>query len=284
MSKPVLAGTELLEQVAATQPDDEHLALWWLGQSGYLLRWRGVTVCVDPYLSDYLAVKHKGAQRTHERLTPAPFEAAELTFCDLVVVSHKHPDHLDPVGLPALLKASAEALLVLPAPLADYATGELGLPGERVVPIRDGQVFEHKEVRVNAVAAAHPKLTLDAEGNSRALSYVLDCDPLRALFVGGTVPYREQHDKLAAFRPQLAALPISGRDARRQALGLPGNLTIAEAARMAAELAAECVLPNHWGMFADNSADPDEFVTHCAEHHPQLKPVVLQPGQRWQWP
>jgi len=284
MSRPVLCGAELLEQVAATQPGDEHLAWWWLGQSGYLLRWRNSTICVDPYLSDYLAVKQNQGQRTYERLLLAAFEAAEFNFCDLVVITHQHADHCDPVGLPALMKASREAILVLPAPLSDYATDTLGLPAERVVPIRDGQVFEHQEVRVNAVAAAHERLDLDADGNCSCLSYVLQCEVLSALFVGGTMPYHGQEAKLAAFRPQVAALPINGRSARKQALGLTGNLTIAETARLAADLGVERVIPNHYGMFAENNADPEDFVNHCAEHHPQLAPVVLQPGERWIYP
>ncbi len=277
-------GAEWLEHIAATTPPEDGITLWWLGQSGYLLRWRELTVLVDPYLSDHLAAKYAGTDKPHERLMPAPFAAEAMTFANLILATHQHSDHLDPGSIGALLAASPDALLVLPAAVADYAADELGVGDERMVPIRDGEMFELDGLRVHAIPAAHERLEVDEEGQHRCLSYVVDAAPVRLVFAGDTVPWPGQIERFAAFEPQLACLPINGRDARRQALGTPGNLTIAEAARLAAEVGVDVVLPNHFGMFAFNTAEPADFIHHCEAHFPGLQVEVLAPGQAWSYP
>ena len=278
------SGAALIEQVATTRPPEDGLTLWWLGQSGYLMRWRELTVLVDPYLSDHLAAKYAGTEKPHDRLMPAPFAPEDLAFADLILATHKHSDHLDPGSLGALLESSPNALLILPAAIADYAADELGVPDERMVPICDGEMFEKDDLRVHAVPAAHEQLEVDDQGQHLCLSYVIDAAPVRVVFAGDTIPWLGQSQRFATFEPQLACLPINGRDARRQALGTPGNLTIAEAARLAVEMGVETVVPNHYGMFGFNTADPDLFVQHCDEHFPKLKVVPLQPGVAWSYP
>lgn len=269
---------------AETEPAGHGILLWWLGQSGFLLRWGETSVLVDPYLSDHLAHKYAGTDQPHDRLMPPPVAAEALHGIDLLVVSHQHGDHLDPGSLTALLEASPEALLVLPAAVADFAAEELGVRDERLVPIRDGEVFDRNGLRVHAVPAAHELLELDGDGQHRCLSYVVEAGPTRVVFAGDTVPWLGQADRFADFEPQIACLPINGRDVRRQQLGTQGNLTIAEAARLAVESGVEVVIPCHYGMFAFNTADPADFVDYCHQHYPELQVAVLDPGQTWHYP
>ncbi|NUP98564.1 MAG: MBL fold metallo-hydrolase [Armatimonadetes bacterium] len=283
MSQPSLSGPALIEQVAATHPGDDRLALWWLGQSGYLLRWHDLTIVVDPFLSPrHAEISPDGDEG--ERLMAPPFAPADLTFCDLVMVTHQHADHFDPEAVPALLAASPDALLLVPAPLADYAADELRIADERLVPIRDGELFELRGLRVQAVAAAHDQLAVDEEGNTAHLSFVLQREPFSLLFGGDTVAYAGQEERLRPFAPQVACLPISGRSAARQSRGLKGNLTIAEAARLAAGIGAEVVIPNHYGMFAADTTEVAAFASHVAASYPKLRAVVLEPAARWYYP
>lgn len=284
MASDGAAGSELLEHIAATLPAEDGIVMWWLGQSGYLLRWRDLTVLIDPYLSDHLATKYAGTDKPHDRLTPAPFAAEQITNVDLILATHQHSDHLDPGSIKALLEASPDALLVLPAAIADYAADELGVGDERMVPIRDGEMFEKDGLRVHAIPAAHEQLDVDDAGQHLYLSYVVDVSPVRIVFAGDTIPWLGQSDRFAAFEPQVACLPINGRDARRQALGTPGNLTIAEAARLAVEVGVEIVVPNHYGMFAFNTAEPADFQAHCEQHFPDLQVEPLEPGLAWRYP
>ncbi len=44
------------------------VALWWLGQAGFLLRYKNTTIIIDAYLSDALALKYKGQDYPHQRM------------------------------------------------------------------------------------------------------------------------------------------------------------------------------------------------------------------------
>ena len=60
MIKPVLQDDDFLRDVQGHREDREHLHLWWLGQSGFLLQWHGHHLLLDPYLSDSLTHKYAG--------------------------------------------------------------------------------------------------------------------------------------------------------------------------------------------------------------------------------
>ena len=52
MIQPVLAHDALLADIAAARSASSELHLWWLGQSGFLIKWAGKHLLLDPYLSD----------------------------------------------------------------------------------------------------------------------------------------------------------------------------------------------------------------------------------------
>ena len=61
-----------------------------LGQSGYILKTESSEIIIDPYLSDSV---NRVAGRP--RLLPIPLKPEEI-FCDAVICTHDHLDHLDP--------------------------------------------------------------------------------------------------------------------------------------------------------------------------------------------
>src|SRR4051794_2138959 len=121
MIEPVRSGKALLDEIAATNPVTGSVAVWWLGQSGFLLKSAGATVVIDPYLSEHLTAKYAATDRPHVRMTRAPFRGADLKGVDLILASHKHSDHLDPGTAPALLEANPGASLVVPSAIVEYA-------------------------------------------------------------------------------------------------------------------------------------------------------------------
>ena len=75
--------------------------------------------------------------------------------------------------------------------------------------------------------------------------------------------------KIRAFgRIDVQMLPINGRDARRYRQNCIGNMTWQEAADLAGETGPSMVIPGHWDMFADNSADPAEFADYLDAKYP----------------
>lgn len=282
MIQPVLQGPDLLEQIAATDLDDDHLALWWLGQCGYAVRWRDRLVLVDPPLSNQPLTG--STDPAFQREMPPAFDPAELTGADLVLVTQRRNDLFDPEAIPALLAASSQAVLVVPAGLADYAADDLDIPDPRLVPIRDGEIFERRGLRVQALPGAPEEAVEVPTPPAAQFSYLLGVDAHTLFFAGSARPFSTQAARVAELRPDIAILPISGRDARRQKLGLRGTLTIAEAARLAAASGAEVVIPCHYGLYPVEAGDADAFVEHCGRHHPSLRSVVLRPAECWPYP
>ncbi|MCC7490809.1 MAG: MBL fold metallo-hydrolase [Fimbriimonadaceae bacterium] len=252
------------------------MAAWWLGQSGYVLRSARTTVALDPFLG--------AAPPGRERLVEPPLAATELAGLDLLLITHDDPDAFDRATVVTLLAASPQALLVLPAPLADVAADELRVADERLLPLRAGDLYTHQDLRLHAVPAAHESLLRDDRGDLRQLGYVLQWPAATVYAAGDTVPYRDQVATLQPFNPQVVLLPINGRDVRRRQRDLAGCLSVAEAARLASDLRAELLVPTHFGVFADDSADPATLQSFCATHDPALQAALPELGERVYWP
>ena len=79
--------------------DARLLHIWWLGQSGFLLKWLDHCLLLDPYLSDSLTTKYAATDKPHIRITARVVDPARLDFVNLVTSSHNHTDHLDETTL-----------------------------------------------------------------------------------------------------------------------------------------------------------------------------------------
>ncbi len=54
MSNP---AKDFIDEIDATAPNWGTVALWWLGQSGFLLKSETFTIVIDPYLSEHLTTQ-----------------------------------------------------------------------------------------------------------------------------------------------------------------------------------------------------------------------------------
>ena len=278
MIEPVLSDQDLQTQIRETIPEPGQVALWWLGQSGLLVKSRWATVLIDPYLSESLTAKYAGTAKPHIRMTRCPVDPSLLTMIDLVCCSHKHSDHMDPVTLTAVLKSSPQAELVLPTALIGHA-GQIGIESDRLVGLNHGEVYENseKKIAVRAISAAHEGLDQNELGEFLYLSFVMEMDGVKIFHSGDTVPWEGQSEAVGE-GVDVAFLPINGRDSSR---GVPGNMTSDEAVEFATSLRARHVIPHHYDMFTFNTVNVNEFV-HAAKRLPvEVKPVILRCGERF---
>ena len=258
------------------------LELWWLGQSGFRARAvdGGPTIYLDPFLA-----------ARDDRSWQAPITPADLASGDLVLCSHEHGDHFDRPSLKAAASAAGSRFsLVLPRPLADTAIAELGLPSERVIGAQPGEAIDRDGVHIEPVPARHGVHVSDAynfgeqlsNGLTRYLGYVVELGGVRIYHAGDCIPYPEQVETVKALRPNLALLPINGRDFYRETeRNLVGNMDFREAARLANDIGAEVLVPMHWELFAHNRGYPGDLVTYVANTFPQLSVLVLGRGARF---
>jgi L-ascorbate metabolism protein UlaG (beta-lactamase superfamily) len=276
--RPVRSGPALAEEIRSARPGPGALAVWWLGQSGFVVKSRLGTLAVDPYLSEHLTRKYEGTSQPHVRMTACPIRPGELAGLDLVLATHKHSDHMDPGTLPGLLDANPAAVLVVPASLEDHARS-LGLPGDRLAGLEAGGAFERAGFRVRAVPSAHEGLDTDARGRHLYLGYLIEADGRRLYHTGDTVRYDGLEAWLGPDRLDATFLPINGRDPAR---GVAGNMSAGEAVDFAAGVRPRFVVPHHFDMFTFNTVPVAAFEAEAARLPEGVEPRVLRCGERWE--
>lgn len=274
--KPALQGEALLADIAAAHQRPEHLYLWWLGQSGFLVQWQGHHLLFDPYLSDSLTEKYAHTDKPHMRMTERALAPDKLNFIELATSTHNHTDHLDGETLLPLMAANPAMRLLVPEANRAFAAQRLGCDPSWLLGMDEGTRVEVSGFSCKAIAAAHETLETDAQGRHKYLGYIVRCGPWTLYHSGDTVEYRGLVDKLKAQAVDIALLPINGRAPQRR---VAGNLTGTEAAQLAQRIGARLVVPCHYEMFEFNTASPAAFVAECrrlAQPH-----RVLRCGERW---
>jgi len=234
-------------------PSGRGLSLYWLGQAGFWIESRSRRVLIDPYLSDSLARKYRGKKHDHVRMATAPIGVQELPEIDYVLITHAHTDHLDPDTLAPLFARFPDIRFVVPASCEALARERIGQAANLIV-VDAGDQLALDGLNLTVFPAAHEAEELDDKGRHKFLGYGLGIDGARIYHSGDTVPFPALDDAVAAYAPDIALLPVNGRDADRLADGIPGNLTLDEAIFLARH--ADILVPHHWGMFSFNTEDP----------------------------
>jgi L-ascorbate metabolism protein UlaG (beta-lactamase superfamily) len=278
--QPVCRGQELVKEIRDTKVGADALAVWWLGQSGYAFKWNGRVLYTDLYLSEHLTAKYADTDKPHIRMTESPLRGSDLEDAELILASHKHSDHLDPGALPGLFASSPNARLLLPKSLIDYAA-TLGLDRQRLIPADAGDEHEWNGLWIHPIPSAHESLEWTEEGGYPYLGFLIHLGAITVYHSGDTVPYEGLADTLRDARVDLAFLPINGRDERRKALGVPGNMTIDEAVSLCETVQPKVVIPHHYDMFTFNTADVGDFERELEQRLPQQRYRILQCGERW---
>jgi len=206
--------------------------LTWLGQGGYSMQIGGKTVYLDPYLSDMVEAKEGLA-----RLVPPPIAPADA-HPDYYLATHDHMDHLDtdfirqmdPAGVTFVCPESCKTALL--------ALGT-GIGENQIIAIARGETLELPGFALQAVYADH---TPDSVG------FVITAEGI-VLYVTGDTLYGDEVG--AGVDADIVCCCVNGRW---------GNMDAGEAVQVALRSGASLAIPNHYGMFAKNTADPAQFV------------------------
>lgn len=215
----------------------------WLGQSGYLLDDGETRLVIDPYFSDI--VERKEGLR---RLVPPPCSLASLSP-QALCLTHDHLDHFDPETVGEIMGLFPECQLIGPASVGRHARA-MGLPEQRMVSLAAGATASVGRIRLAATPARH--------SDPDAVGLVVDTDTAVLWFSGDTLYFPELSRlvrQTAGRAPDAAFVCINGR---------LGNMDLHTAARLVTELQPRVAVPMHYGMFAENTADPTEFRETCA--------------------
>jgi L-ascorbate metabolism protein UlaG (beta-lactamase superfamily) len=189
-----------------------------IGNSTHWIVLEGVAILTDPW------IKEPADGVVAHRLPPAAFPADP----DVVLISHSHGDHFDPI---ALAQIDTAAVVVLPEGLAARAAA-IGFADVRAV--RPGQRLEDVHgLAIDVVKGRHtvPEVCYRVERRGRAF------------FFAGDTMLTPEIEELAVQKPvAFAVLPGE----RSSLLGMRFVMTPAEAVGLARRLgAARAVLTHH---------------------------------------
>jgi L-ascorbate metabolism protein UlaG (beta-lactamase superfamily) len=258
---------------------NDDLTICYLGQVGFLFRRHGLTVVIDPYLSDSGAAISPIWVRNYE----PPVQPHALSEVDLVLCTHDHGDHTDPESLLGILSASPRCRFAGPR-ISAREMERAGIPPSQITVLNEGSGLTLQDLTVEPIAAAHEDYETDPEGHHRYLGYLLHWGGLTLYHAGDTIVTPELEKAVGRYPVDVGFLPINGRSEDRRKQDIVGNMDSAEALRFSAGLAKQrgfrLLVPTHYDLYAVNGADIAEFAD-LWEKTPGPKPrfKTFQPGE-----
>src|SRR6266498_2801128 len=115
-------------------------------------------------------------------------------------------------------------------------------------------------------------------GLYRYLGFVVEAEGLRIYHAGDTLADEELQDRLARLAPDVALLPVNGRDHYREAQNIVGNMGPREAVSFATTVGAGLLVPMHYDMFPINLGYPAHLVDFAGRHHQDV--AIMLPSRR----
>lgn len=265
---------ELIAEMDSLLSDNEHFYSWWLGQSGYLLQWKGKRILIDPYLSDSLTKKYLTTEKPHTRMSELVVDPGLLKGISIVTSSHNHTDHLDAETLVPVLKNNSGIKFIIPEANRDFVAERVNCNNNFPVGLNDGRFETIDGFTFHGIPAKHNEIERDENYNCKFMGYVIEFGKHKIYHSGDTLWFDEMVELLKPFAVDVAILPINGNDESRK---VAGNLNCKEAAELGKAIGAKTVIPCHYDMFTFNTADVNDFINEAEKINQPYK--VLKGGE-----
>ena len=252
--------------------------LWWLGQSGFLLQWKGKRILIDPYLSDSLTKKYAATDKPHTRISELVVKPELLKNISAVTSSHNHTDHLDAETLIPLLKNNPSIKFIIPEANRRFVAERVKCDINFPTGLTDKQSITIDGFTFHGIPAKHNEIDRDENRNCKYMGYVIEFGKYKIYHSGDTLWFDEMVDLLKPFNIDMALLPINGNKPERK---VAGNLDCNEAAALGKAINAKIVIPCHYDLFEFNTADINEFVMEAEKINQPYK--VLKGGEKFSY-
>lgn len=231
----------LMKQIREFAVPKKSVALWWLGQSGYIFKTpEGTLTSVDMYLTDSCSTLVPGMN--FSRKVPILIPPEELDV-DIFTCTHNHQDHTDPFTIRGLRNKDT-AHFVGPHPSCEIYHQE-NVESGRIVPTWPKNVIELKDISITGTFALP---TDDSDLNHMGFLFQFAGGP--KIYVTGDTDFSELLFSAEKHKPDIVITVING--------GF-NNLSHWEAAEVCGKIKPKLAIPCHYDMFPDNSMDPKQF-------------------------
>lgn len=254
-------------------PQNE-IQIAWIGQAGFIFKFRNKLLIIDPYLSDYLSKKYEGKLFPHIRLMKNPIDPEEITNVDYILCSHAHSDHMDPETILILSDLNPKVKFIIPAAELEESIRR-GAKFTQILPLNEGHMLKLEEdIVITGVAASHESLKINEKGEHHYLGYILDFNGIRIYHSGDCVPYDGLIQKLIDSKIDIALLPINGRDEYRLKNNIAGNFHASEVLEICKSAKIKNLIVHHFGMFAYNTVSEDVLENLRHLNSPQFQILI----------
>lgn len=229
------------------------MKITWMTQGSFLFETGGTRILADPYMSDCLEAQGV------KRMVAYPLSFQELSP-DMLICTHDHLDHLDPETVEKIATLYPDCLMAGPASCFNHFK-QLGVDEKRCRLMLCGNTFEFKGVKITPVPAYH--------SDPEAVGIILEAEGKKIYLTGDSL-YGELLFNEFTANCDLVLICINGR---------LGNMSIEEALQVVKKLKPASALPMHYGLFAENTADPESFILGC--HEAGIKSWNMDVGQAY---
>lgn len=266
------------EYVFETRLAKGQIALFYLGQEGFLIKSHDSYFLIDPYLSDYVDQNCCRENVKWVRRYDAPILPEQLDFADYVFCTHDHFDHADPDTLQTIARHNAKVKFIVPEPIKDTIRS-YGIEDKRIIGAAAGQELCLGECKVIPVPAAHEELHTDRNGNYKELGYKMIFGNTTLFHAGDCCIYDGLAGHLA--NTDILMVPVNGRSFYKLHHDIIGNMDAEEAVLLAKEIHARLLIPMHFDLYDVNCINPAYFVDCLYKINPGQAFHMFSPGERY---
>ncbi len=209
-----------------------NLNIKWLGQSGYIIGDGETEICIDPYLSDLVE------KITGNRRMIAPVINPREISSDVLICTHNHLDHLD---TDTIKETNLNSICFLCPSDGIETLRECG--AKKCKSFDEGTTLSFGKFTLTALFADH---TVPAVG-------VLVEHGKTKLYFSGDTYYHKKLDELKSRNIDISFICINGK---------LGNMDVNDAVKLTAIINPKVAVPNHYGMFQNNTEDPKKYISN----------------------
>jgi L-ascorbate 6-phosphate lactonase len=259
------SSSTYMTSIRSFEPSPCTLAVWFLGQNGFLLKESGgPLIGIDLYLTDSCARKFAHLPYRLNRQLPVLIEPEDLDV-DIFLTTHSHDDHADPETLSRMRKD--KTLFIGPFDsIARYQ--ECGVPAESCRLIHPGQQLDLGSSTTVTGTFALPTDSSDLNHIGLLIRFSSGI----TFYNSGDTAYSEKLLRLLPSGVDICAICING--------GFH-NLSHQDAATVVKAVQPCVVIPCHYDMMVNNTGSPEMFRVALDNLQSNAQFTVLKYYEPW---